>query len=80
MVFLEIEGNFPIAKSNKASNFIQAEELGKMGSKILDYVKENEETPFAFSLDKHGDDFEISADVTKSLKDSGFFCYFDPSP
>lgn len=64
MVFLEIEGNFPIAKSNKASNFIQAEELGKMGSIILNYVKENEETPFAFSLTKHGDDFEISADVT----------------
>lgn len=50
VAFIELEGSFAIAKSNKASNFIKSEELGKMGAIILDFVKANEETPFAFSM------------------------------
>lgn len=80
MAFIELDGNFPIVKSNKASNFIQYEQLGKMGGSILEFVKANEETPFAFSMSQNGDNYEISNDVTKSLNDSSFFCYFDPSP
>jgi hypothetical protein len=51
-----------------------------MGGSILEFVKANEETPFAFSMSQNGDNYEISNDVTKSLNDSSFFCYFDPSP
>ena len=51
-----------------------------MGGKVLEFVKANEETPFAFSMTKQGEDYEISEDVKKSLNDSAFFCYFDPSP
>jgi hypothetical protein len=60
VAFIELEGSFPISKSNKASNFIQGEELGKMGGTILDFVKANEETPFAFSMTKQGGNYEIS--------------------
>jgi len=38
VAFIELEGSFPIVKSNKASNFIQGEELGKMGGSILEFV------------------------------------------
>lgn len=60
VAFIELEGSFPIVKSNKASNFIQGEELGKMGGSILEFVKANEETPFAFSMSKNGENYEIS--------------------
>lgn len=59
VAIIELEGSFAIAKSNKASNFIPGEELGKMGGTILEFVKANEETPFAFSMSKSGEGYEI---------------------
>lgn len=59
VAFIELEGSFAIAKSNKASNFIPGEELGKMGGTILEFVKANEETPFAFSMSKSGEGYDI---------------------
>ena len=31
-----------------------------MGGSILEFVKANEETPFAFSMSKNGENYEIS--------------------
>jgi len=76
---VELEGNFVIAKSNKALKFLGAEGVEAIGSVVLDFVKNQDDIPFAFTLKKEEAGYQISTDVTKSLGENAFFCYFDPS-
>ena len=50
---MELQGNFVIQKSNKAIKFMGEEEMGKIGSVVLDFVKTEDHTPFAFTLKKN---------------------------
>jgi hypothetical protein len=44
VAFIETESSFPIAVSNKASKFIPPEDLQRLGSAVLSYIKSEEET------------------------------------
>ena len=79
IAMVELDGNFVIAKSNKALKFLGAEGVEAIGSVVLHFVKNQEEIPFAFTLMKDQAGYQISTDVTKSLGQDAFFCYFDPS-
>ena len=77
---MELAGNFSIIKSNKITQFLNGEELQKISDKVLSYAQNEEQTNFAFSIIKDGDSYELSHDLTQSLKENAFLCYFDPSP
>ena len=83
VAFIETEGTFGITKSNKASVFIPKEEIAKMGESVLNFVKLEEETPFAFTLSNSEDpsqEYQISKDISLALNKNAYLCYFDPSP
>lgn len=61
---MELEGNFVIAKSNKAVKFFRADEMEKIGAAVLDFVKSVDEMPYAFSLQKKEESYQISTDFT----------------
>ena len=61
---MELEGNFVIAKSNKAVKFFRADEMEKIGAAVLDFVKSVDEMPYAFSLQKKEEGYQISTDFT----------------
>ncbi len=43
VVFLECEGALPIAVSNRASKFIGVDELPKIGTSVLNYIRAEEQ-------------------------------------
>ena len=65
---VELDGDFVIAKSNKALKFLGVDGVEIIGAVILDFVKKEENIPFAFSLNKTDDGYHVSTDVTKSLE------------
>jgi len=81
-VFIETESQLPIAASNKAAKFLPADELSKMGSSVLNYIKGEEDTGLAFVLikDPENDAYKISSDISSALSPNAYLCYFDPSP
>ena len=72
----------PIAASNKAAKFVPAEELSKMGSCVLNYIKGEEDTELSFVMIKESSDnnYKISSDISTALSPNAYLCYFDPSP
>jgi hypothetical protein len=57
VALVELEGNFVIAKSNKAVKFLGAEEMDKIGGVVLDFVKSVDDMPYAFNLSKKEGDY-----------------------
>lgn len=80
VAFVELEGAFPISKSNKASVFLPPSELSAIGASLLDHIKKEDDMSFAFTILKEGDVFKISKDIKDALNDNAFLCYLDPSP
>jgi hypothetical protein len=64
VALVELEGNFVIAKSNKAVKFLGAEEMDKIGGVVLDFVKSVEDIPYAFNLSKNEEVYQISMDIS----------------
>ena len=64
VALVELEGNFVIAKSNKAVKFLGAEEMEKIGGVVLDFVKSVDDMPYAFTLSKKEAGYQISTDLT----------------
>ena len=60
---MELEGNFVIAKSNKAVKFFGAEEMEKIGGVVLDFVKSVDCMPYAFTLSKKEEGYQILTDI-----------------
>jgi hypothetical protein len=50
IAMIELEGNFVIAKSNKALKFLGPEGVEAIGSVVLDFVKNQDDIPFSFAL------------------------------
>jgi hypothetical protein len=53
--------------------------MDKIGSVVLDFVKSEELTPFAFTLLRREAGYYISTDVTHSQNQDSFLVYIDPS-